>query len=99
MPAPPWRWRRPCSPSGATFFIVDGVQAVAAGALRGLNDTRIPMMLRGSELLGHRLRDVLRVGFPAAAGGGRHLDRLYPSGSALYALLLVWRFNLLTLRG
>ena len=28
---------------GATFFIADGVQTVAAGALRGLNDTRVPL--------------------------------------------------------
>src|SRR5262249_1783181 len=28
---------------GASFFVTDGVQAIAAGALRGLNDTRVPM--------------------------------------------------------
>ena len=28
---------------GASFFIADGMQTVAAGALRGLNDTRIPL--------------------------------------------------------
>src|SRR6516162_1791118 len=26
---------------GASFFVTDGVQAIAAGALRGLNDTRV----------------------------------------------------------
>ena len=30
---------------GATFFIADGIQTVAAGALRGLSDTRIPLLL------------------------------------------------------
>ena len=29
---------------GATWFIADGIQGVAAGALRGLNDTRVPML-------------------------------------------------------
>jgi MATE family multidrug resistance protein len=28
---------------GASFFITDGTQAIAAGALRGLNDTHVPM--------------------------------------------------------
>jgi MATE family multidrug resistance protein len=27
---------------GATWFVADGVQGIAAGALRGLNDTRVP---------------------------------------------------------
>src|SRR5262249_30124504 len=29
---------------GASFFIADGTQTVAAGALRGLNDTRLPLL-------------------------------------------------------
>jgi len=29
---------------GASFFIMDGAQTIAAGALRGLNDTRLPLM-------------------------------------------------------
>src|SRR5262249_38022745 len=29
---------------GASFFVTDGVQAIAADALRGLNDTRVPML-------------------------------------------------------
>src|SRR5262249_25949938 len=29
---------------GATFFVADAIQGVAAGALRGLNDTRVPML-------------------------------------------------------
>src|SRR6266404_2671890 len=29
---------------GASFFVTDGMQAIAAGALRGLNDTRVPMV-------------------------------------------------------
>ena len=29
---------------GATFFIADGVQTIASGGLRGINDTRIPLL-------------------------------------------------------
>ena len=29
---------------GASWFVVDGIQGIAAGALRGLNDTRVPML-------------------------------------------------------
>src|SRR6185369_8130883 len=29
---------------GATFFVADGIQTIAAGALRGLNDTRVPLL-------------------------------------------------------
>src|SRR3954468_16849516 len=29
---------------GSTFFVADGIQTVAAGSLRGMNDTRIPLV-------------------------------------------------------
>ena len=29
---------------GSTFFITDGLQTIAAGALRGMNDTRVPLL-------------------------------------------------------
>src|SRR6266480_1977401 len=29
---------------GATFFVADGIQTIAAGALRGMNDTRMPLL-------------------------------------------------------
>ena len=29
---------------GATFFIGDGIQSIASGALRGMNDTKIPLL-------------------------------------------------------
>ena len=46
---------------GASFFIADGTQTVAAGALRGLNDTRVPLAVRGGEFLARRLHRVLGV--------------------------------------
>src|SRR5213075_1758659 len=29
---------------GSTFFIADAIQTVAAGSLRGMNDTRVPLL-------------------------------------------------------
>jgi MATE family multidrug resistance protein len=43
---------------GATLFITDGLQTVLAGALRGLKDTRVPLLFAS---IGYWL-----VGFPAA---------------------------------
>ena len=44
----------------AVFQVADGVQSVAAGALRGLGDTRVPFALAAAAYWG--------VGFPAAWG-------------------------------
>ena len=60
---------------GATFFVADGIQTVAAGALRGMNDTRIPLLFAAISYW--------LIGFPAACGlafrlelrRGRGLDR------------------------
>jgi hypothetical protein len=47
----------------AAFQLFDGLQAVAAGALRGLQDTRTPMLIRAVRLLGPgtRHRGVARL--------------------------------------
>ena len=45
---------------GATFFVADGIQTVAAGALRGLNDTRVPLLFAAISYW--------LVGFTAAYG-------------------------------
>jgi multidrug resistance protein, MATE family len=83
---------------GASFFIADGMQTVAAGALRGFNDTRIPLLF--SALC------FWAVGFPACYLLGFSLDGGAVGvwiglsiGVALYAVLLVWRFHALTRRG
>ncbi|MDP2410057.1 MAG: MATE family efflux transporter [Pseudolabrys sp.] len=83
---------------GATFFVADGVQSIAAGALRGLNDTRIPMIFAAFSfwLVGFTASYVLA--FPAGLGAeGIWIG--FTIGLVLYATLLVWRFNLLTRRG
>jgi MATE family multidrug resistance protein len=82
---------------GATFFIVDGMQTVAAGALRGLNDTRVPMIFAAVSFWA--------VGFTASYGLGfsAHLGVIgvwigFTICLLLYAVLLTWRFDVLTRR-
>ena len=79
---------------GSTFFIADGVQTIAAGALRGMNDTRIPLLFAAISYW--------MIGFPLAWGLGFHtpLGAIgvwigLSAGTALYAILLVLRFRLL----
>lgn len=82
---------------GSTFFVADGIQTVAAGALRGLNDTRVPLLF---ATISYWL-----VGFTCAALFGFHTP-LGASGvwvglscgTAVYATLLVSRFHLLSRR-
>jgi MATE family multidrug resistance protein len=82
---------------GSTFFIADGIQTVAAGALRGLNDTRVPLLF---ATISYWL-----VGFTCAAMLGFHTS-LGPigvwvglsCGTAVFAVLLVSRFHLLSRR-
>jgi MATE family multidrug resistance protein len=83
---------------GATFFVVDGVQTIAAGALRGLNDTRVPMIFAAVSFWVVGFATSYTFAFPArleAAG----IWIGFTVGLGLYALLLVWRFNALTRRG
>jgi MATE family multidrug resistance protein len=82
---------------GATFFIADGVQTIAAGSLRGMNDTRIPLLFAaiGYWLIGFTAACLLgfRTGLgPIGVWIGLSL------GSAIYAVLLVLRFRLLARR-
>jgi multidrug resistance protein, MATE family len=79
---------------GSTFFIADGIQTVAAGALRGMNDTRVPLLF---ATLSYWL-----IGFTCAYGLGfwTQLGAVgvwvgLSVGTAAYAILLVLRFRLL----
>jgi MATE family multidrug resistance protein len=83
---------------GSTFFIADGVQTIAAGALRGLNDTRMPMIFSAVSFWLVGFATSYTLAFPgrmAAAG----IWMGFTVGIGLYASLLVWRFNALTRRG
>jgi MATE family multidrug resistance protein len=82
---------------GATFFVADGIQTVVAGALRGLNDTRVPLLFAAISYW--------LVGFPAACGLGfrTELGAIgvwigLSCGTAVYAVLVILRFRLLTQR-
>jgi len=77
---------------GATFFVADGIQAVVAGALRGMHDTRIPLLF---AVIGYWL-----IGFPAAYGLAFRLELGavgiwigLSCGTAVYAVLLILRFR------
>jgi MATE family multidrug resistance protein len=77
---------------GATFFIADGIQTIAAGALRGMNDTRVPLLFAAISywLIGFPLASVLGFRTPLGAVGvwiGLSV------GTAVYATLLVLRFR------
>ena len=82
---------------GGTFFVTDGLQTIAAGALRGLNDTSVPLLF---ATVSYWL-----VGFCTAYALAFHTS-LGPSGvwiglslgTLVYASLLVLRFRLLANR-
>jgi MATE family multidrug resistance protein len=82
---------------GATFFVTDGLQSIAAGALRGLKDTRVPLMFAA---VGYWL-----IGFPSAWALAFHLGLGaigvwigLSVGSTVYACLLILRFHRLANR-
>src|SRR6267142_2365809 len=77
---------------GSTFFIADAIQTVAAGSLRGMNDTRIPLLF---AILSYWL-----IGFPSACWlafwtptGAVGVWIGLSIGTAVYAVLLLLRFR------
>jgi multidrug resistance protein, MATE family len=83
---------------GASFFIADGVQTVAAGALRGLNDTRMTLVYAAICFWVVGFSICYALGFPLGYGAPGIWIGL-SIGLALYALLLIRRFHRLTKRG
>jgi MATE family multidrug resistance protein len=77
----------------AAFQLVDGVQAVAAGALRGLQDTRVPMWF---AIFSYWVPGIgLAVGlgfFTPLEGTGVWIG--LATGLAFAAVLLTWRWSL-----
>ena len=80
---------------GPIFFVFDGVQTIGAGALRGLNDTRVPFFIAIFSFWG--------IGFTASwlLGVQTELGPLgvwlgLSAGLIAQAVLLTWRFHRLT---
>lgn len=83
---------------GTSFYATDAMQSIAVGSLRGLKDTRVPLLLAG---IGYWL-----IGFPLSYWLAFHtgLGAIgvwvgLSIGTAVYATLLVLRFQLLTRTG
>lgn len=75
--------------------LLDGTQRVAMGALYGLQDTRVPMLLSGFAFWGVGLTSGYILGFPLGLEGvglwvGQSL------GVAVAGLIFMWRFHRLT---
>jgi multidrug resistance protein, MATE family len=82
---------------GMCFFVADGVQTVTAGALRGFNDTKVPLGLAALSFWGVGFAASWLFGFRAGLGAqGIWLG--LSAGLIVYALLLVWRFDRLSRR-
>jgi multidrug resistance protein, MATE family len=83
---------------GATWFITDGIQGITAGALRGLNDTRIPMLYAALSfwIVGFTGAYVLAFWLGLGVFG---VWIGFAMALLLFALLLTVRFLNLTARG
>ena len=75
----------------AAFQLVDGVQAVAAGALRGLQDTRVPMWIAIFSYWVPGFGLAIGLGFSAGLEGLGVWIGL-ATGLAFAAILLTWRW-------
>jgi len=80
-----------------SFFIADGAQAVAAGALRGLNDTRIPLLFAAISFWSVGFASCYGLAFPLGLGAVGVWIGL-SLATVVYAALLLWRFHRLTAR-
>jgi multidrug resistance protein, MATE family len=90
-------------PIGALFQVVDGIQCTAIGALRGLKDTRLPMLMCFIGYCGVGLVSSLLLTFPLGLGPQGVWFGLFIGLSAAGGLL-TWRFqvqsrNLITMAG
>jgi MATE family multidrug resistance protein len=82
---------------GATFFVADGIQTVVAGALRGLNDTRVPLLFAAISYWLVGFTAAYRLAFATDLGATGVWIGL-SCGTAVYASLLILRFQLLARR-
>jgi MATE family multidrug resistance protein len=83
---------------GASFFIADGIQTIAQGALRGLNDTATPLYYSFICFWLIAFPACYGLGFPLGLGAIGIWIALSVS-LIIYALMLILRFHRLTKRG
>lgn len=81
----------------AIFQAGDGIQAVAAGALRGLNDTAVPMLIAGICYWAIGFSASVLLGFWAGFGA-QGIWMGFVLGLSAAAILLSWRLTHLTRR-
>jgi len=77
---------------GATFFIADGIQTIAAGSLRGMNDTRVPLLFAAISYWLIGFTTACWLGFRTDLGAVGVWIGL-ACGTAIYAILLLLRFR------
>jgi len=82
----------------ALFQLVDGIQAVTAGMLRGLHDTRVPMILAAIGYWGGGLVGSIVLAFPLGFAG-RGIWMGLALGLGVVSVMLTWRWILLTRNG
>jgi MATE family multidrug resistance protein len=76
----------------AFFQVFDGVQAIASRALRGLQDTLVPMWIAAAGYWGIGVLGGYILGFPLGYGG-KGLWWGLAMGLLAAALMLTWRFT------
>lgn len=76
----------------AFFQLADGLQAVAAGALRGLNDTAVPMVMAALSYWGVGAGSALWLAFGLNLGA-HGIWMGFIAGLTCAAILLIWRFD------
>jgi MATE family multidrug resistance protein len=79
---------------GTTFFITDGIQTVTNGALRGMNDTRIPLLFAIFSYWLVGFTSAWAIGFHTPLGAAGVWVGL-SVGTVVFAVLLILRFRLL----
>ena len=80
---------------GSTLFIADAIQTIAAGALRGMNDTRIPLLFAVLSYWLIGFACACWLGFWTSSGAVGVWIGL-SVGTAIFAILLLLRFRALT---
>jgi multidrug resistance protein, MATE family len=83
---------------GASFAVSDGLQTVASGALRGFNDTRVPMLIAVFSYWGVGFL----LGYYLTFKGGWGASGLWAglaAGLTVHAILLSYRFERLSRGG